>query len=283
MAKQSPSKLPKPDRFNPLDPAAIGAILRERLEQEESHDFPPDPFRGAGLYALYYVGDGIPEYQPLANEFRQGRHIPVYVGKAESGNSSYGFEPDYNATNLSDRIAKHADSVAEVERFNGGGNLRLVDFRVKFLSIDDAWIVLGERALLRAYRPVLWNSIVNGFGSNPPGTARKNARSVWDTMHPGRERAGQLPNRRLTLAEIRDRVAEGVEISLIRKDDVRDKRIAAMKRTKVIWSPPSGKSTDKRIHVADERRFLAEIERLGLSVPEYRTNSADEFSLFGER
>jgi hypothetical protein len=203
VAHSDPEPLPKPDRFNPLDPDSIGTMLRERLEKNDPQSFPPQPFRGAGLYALYYVGDTIQEYRPLVDEFNLGRGIPVYVGKAEAGSSNYRYGPDYDATKLYKRIEKHANSISEVERINGEQNLRLTDFRVRFLSLDDAWIVLGERALLRAYRPVLWNTIVNGFGSNPPGTARTNARSVWDTMHPGRDRAGQMPNRVMTLVEMR--------------------------------------------------------------------------------
>ena len=86
---------------------------------------------------------------------------------------------------LYNRIAKHAHSVQEVADAPGaGGNLAVDDFEVRYLLLDDVWIVLGERALLRAYAPVLWNTLALGFGANKPGTARGNARSVWDTIHP---------------------------------------------------------------------------------------------------
>lgn len=215
------------------------------------------------------------EYQPLAKAFLAGHHIPVYVGKAEAGNSKYGQEPDYNTTNLYDRIAKHAKSVAEVEH-SDGGDLALGDFRVKFLCLDDAWIVLGERALLRAYRPVLWNTIVSGFGSNPPGTARTNARSVWDTIHPGRDRAGLLPNRSLTLDEMKARIIEGVRISLISDNESRDARLESLNRPSTIWSPPRKGDPDKRIIVRDEVRFLMEVKRMGLESLQYRVDSTTE-------
>ncbi|MFE5565476.1 Eco29kI family restriction endonuclease [Amycolatopsis japonica] len=278
MSRREPENLPRPRRFNPLDPAAIGTLLREKLEQETPHSFPPAPFRGAGLYALYYIGSRVTEYQPLAKAFLTGLHIPVYVGKAEAGNSNYGHEPNYDATNLYDRIAKHAKSVAEVE-YSNGGDLALNDFRVKFLCLDDAWIVLGERALLRAYRPVLWNTIVSGFGSNPPGTARTNARSVWDTMHPGRDRAGLLPHRSLTLDEMRARVMEGVRISLISDNGARDARLESLTRPTTIWSPPRKGDPDQRIIVRDEIRFLAEVERMGLENLQYRVESTAELPL----
>lgn len=215
------------------------------------------------------------EYQPLTKAFLAGHHIPIYVGKAEAGNSKYGQEPDYDTTNLHDRIAKHAKSVAEVENSNGG-NLALEDFRVKFLCLDDAWIVLGERALLRAYRPVLWNTIVSGFGSNPPGTARTNARSVWDTMHPGRDRAGLLPHRSLTLDDMRDRIIEGVRISLISDSGSRDSRLENLNRPSTIWSPSRKSDPDKRIIVRDEVRFLTEVKRMGLESLQYRVDSTTE-------
>ncbi|WP_425266378.1 Eco29kI family restriction endonuclease [Amycolatopsis coloradensis] len=41
---------------------------------------------------------------------------------------------------------------------------------------------------------------------NPQRTARRNARSAWDTLHPGRGRAEQIPHRKFTLQQIRDRV-----------------------------------------------------------------------------
>ena len=134
------------------------------------------------------------------------REVPVYVGKAEAGNSSYGEPTDENGFQLFKRMVKHSKSVIEANV-----NLSTDDLRVRHLPLDDAWIVLGERALLRAYRPVLWNTIMPGFGANPPGTDRRNARSIWDTVHPGRPRAGRLCNRRFTLDEQARTYLEGRE------------------------------------------------------------------------
>lgn len=184
--------------FNPLGLETLQRVLRERLEAARIDEFPPADFVGAGVYALYYVGP-FDLYRPLVENKRQ---IPIYVGKAEAGNSGYGEPVDpTGGLKLIDRIRKHSRSVEE--SFH---TLRTSDFRVRYLVIDDAWIVLAERALLREYRPVLWNTVVLGFGANEPGTARRNARSTWDTVHPGRPRAGSICNRLLTLAEMSEKI-----------------------------------------------------------------------------
>lgn len=248
------------ERFDPLKPENIGAMLRSKLEGLDLQKFPHDPFLGAGLYALYYEGN-FPVYERITD-----CRTPIYVGKAEAGNSSYGFDPDYNMPKLTDRIKKHSQSVKEVEA--SGGNISRSEFRVRALSLEDAWIVLGERALLQNYRPVLWNTIMNGFGSNEPGVARSNSRSVWDTIHPGRSRAGYLPNRRFTLKEMKHRIAEGIAISTMDEGLDRKRRLRALERLRppVIWAPPKRGAEDQRIRVAEMPRFMSEVERMGLTL-----------------
>jgi Eco29kI restriction endonuclease len=170
------------DAFDPLSLVSLQKALREQLEQSGLERFPPADFRGAGVYALYYIGD-MPLYSPL-KETECG--VPIYVGRAEAGNSSYGEPASLESLSLVDRIKKHSRSVREA-----GPPLTVADFRVRYLALDDAWIVLAERALLREYRPVVWNTVTPGFGANEPGTDRNNARSIWDTVHPGRARAVQ--------------------------------------------------------------------------------------------
>ncbi|SDM62461.1 Eco29kI restriction endonuclease [Lentzea albidocapillata subsp. violacea] len=283
MPQSQPRQSPRTDPFNPLDPIAIGSILRDRLEQQEPEDFPPRRFSGAGLYALYYVGDRVPEYRPLVESYYNDHKIPVYVGKAAAETSSYGYEPDYGSDKLYQRIREHARSIGEVGA-SINGNLRQEDFKVRYLPLEDAWIVLGERALLRTYRPVLWNSVINGFGSNPSGEARKNPKSTWDTMHPGRRRAGELPNRQLTLDEVRARVRKGVEISLMNESEDRDNAIVELREQKppVIWGLPKRGTRDKRLLVSDEERFLAELRRIGVNAPDYRHVSTAEIPFHDE-
>ena len=67
---------PPPDIYDPLALGNLQRMLREELEGRKLDGFPGDPFRGAGLYALYYVGE-LDIYAPLVE---RGPQIPVYVG-----------------------------------------------------------------------------------------------------------------------------------------------------------------------------------------------------------
>lgn len=68
-------------------------------------------------------------------------------------------------------------------------NLRLEDFKCRYMLVDEIWVPLGEARLVARFRP-LWNVLIEGFGSNPEGGGRKDtARSVWDILHPGRKEA----------------------------------------------------------------------------------------------
>ena len=49
--------IPTPDAYNPLSEDSLSESLRRKIEEQPHAPFPPPPFRGAGLYALYYVGD----------------------------------------------------------------------------------------------------------------------------------------------------------------------------------------------------------------------------------
>lgn len=131
-------------RFNPLGLAQMSENLRSALEAQPRVALAGlQPFTGAGLYALYYRGN-LPIYQDLSETL-----VPLYVGKAEAGNSSYGDSPNERKPKLYKRIDKHRASISEAN------NLSVEDFDVRYILLDDVWIVLGERALLRAYSPVL--------------------------------------------------------------------------------------------------------------------------------
>lgn len=252
--------IPAPEAYNPLSEESLSESLRRKIEEQPLASFPPQAFRGAGLYALYYVGD-LPIYSTLK---QHDPPVPIYVGKAEAGSSSYGRPlSGTDATKLSDRIKDHARSIRQATE-----NLRTEDFRVRYLVLSDAWIVLGESALLQAYYPVLWNTFVTGFGSNAAGTDRRNGRSIWDTLHGGRPRAGRLPpNRSYTRPEADQLVISAVEVFLAWEHGAAATPDTAPKgKRRAIWS--AGDRGDP-VRVHDETRYLAEMKRLGLDVPEY--------------
>jgi len=92
-------------------------------------------------------------------------------------------------------LSEHAGSIDETR------NLDLVDFKCRFLIVDDIWIPLGEALLIETFRPV-WNLLVDGFGHHDQGKARRGQmKSSWDTLHPGRPWAEKVERRNVKSAE----------------------------------------------------------------------------------
>ncbi|MBI3910902.1 MAG: Eco29kI family restriction endonuclease [Armatimonadetes bacterium] len=151
---------------------------------------PPSRFAGNGLYALYYCGE-FADYAPVASP---DCTTPIYVGKAIKargrGEDVYG------------RLQEHAESTRHAD------NLRLEDFRCRYLVVEPVWVVLGEHLLLMRYHP-LWNDVVKGFGIHDPGRAGRGTqrRSRWDTLHPGRRFAEGRPPNNKTEEQIRALIA----------------------------------------------------------------------------
>lgn len=154
---------------------------------------PTDRFQGAGIYAIYYQGD-FAAYRPVA---LPDCEWPIYVGRAMPSGGRAGLlgldsspEPK-----LYSRLREHARSV------EAASNLRVADFRCRYLIVDDIWIPLAERLLIGHYRP-LWNGVVDGFGIHAPGGKPGGTKgrggqmkSAWDTLHPGRMFAEGRPDR----------------------------------------------------------------------------------------
>lgn len=154
----------------------------ELLSQEPSPLPPATRFLGAGIYAIYYVGDFEP-YLPImeANKDDQWAR-PIYVGKAipEGGRKGARALDAPVGNVLFKRLAEHAKSIREVE------NLELSHFFCRYLVVDETFISLGEALMIQRFRP-LWNMMLDGFGNHDPGGGRKDSlRSLWDTLHPGR-------------------------------------------------------------------------------------------------
>jgi hypothetical protein len=168
--------------FNPPEKLNFGCAVRDALLKRPEVPLPPERFKGAGVYALYYLGDFGP-YQRLATANRDDKsRLPIYVGEAVppgSRKGGYGLGADPGDV-LWRRLKEHTRSIEEAE------NLRVEDFRCQYLVVDDIWIPLGESLLIETFNP-LWNRLLDGFGNHDPGKGRYNQmRSAWDVVHPGR-------------------------------------------------------------------------------------------------
>jgi hypothetical protein len=154
---------------------------------------PPSSFKGPGVYCLYYIGSS-DIYKRLSKKNRIEFAQPIYVGKAvpkgwrTSRNQGDKTKPQ---TELNSRLKIHSRSISSAS------NLSLDDFMCRFMILEDeqsSLIGTVEAALIRFYTP-LWNTFIEGFGNNDPGSGRYNqAVSDWDVLHPGRKWVGKLTN-----------------------------------------------------------------------------------------
>lgn len=176
--------------FNPLDKRNLGESVATALLRQEVGPLPPlGRFAGAGIYAIYYAGR-YSAYHLVAERNRGGRfEQPIYVGKAvPPGARKGGFGLSTAPGNaLYRRLREHAKSIAVTK------NLDIREFSCRYLVSDDIWIPLGESLLIERFQP-LWNVLIEGFGIHRPGKGRMaQVRSKWDTLHPGRALAVDLP------------------------------------------------------------------------------------------
>ena len=165
---------------------------------------PPKPFIGAGIYAIYYVGD-FPLYAAIAEKNQNDKfQWPIYVGKAvpagaRKGGFGLGVDPGQV---LHKRLTEHSSSIDQAR------NIKVTDFRCRFLVVDDIWIPLAESLLIEMYAP-LWNRRIDGFGNHDPGKGRYNQqKSPWDILHPGRSWADKLQTSQIDENKIREDAAK---------------------------------------------------------------------------
>lgn len=188
--------------FNPLDKSNLGESVADAAMNTPVQHLPPEPFIGAGVYMLYYVGNS-PLYTQLAERNRGGKfQSPIYVGKAvPAGARKGGFALDVDhGTALLKRLTEHSDSISAVN------NLELEDFYCRFLVVDDIWIPLAESLLIEKFVPV-WNRVLDGFGNHDPGKGRHSGKMpYWDCVHPGREWANRLQPCAYTKQELEEKV-----------------------------------------------------------------------------
>jgi hypothetical protein len=153
---------------------------------------PPDTLVGAGVYALYYLGD-FDLYAHITSRNSKEVCFPIYVGKAVPPGSRTGFKVSQNETaDLFRRLNEHTNSLTQAK------NLNAHDFRCRFMTfglVERDLIAPVESALIRMYTP-LWNAkVLHGFGNHDPGRGRYDQRrSRWDILHSGRTWASRMEN-----------------------------------------------------------------------------------------
>ena len=171
--------------FDPLDYDNLAESVISALIAEKPVGMPiKENFTGAGVYALYYLGD-FDIYRPIS---KKKSKTPIYVGKAiqAGGRTGQINDEQESSKSLFIRLNQHARSI------QNASNIVIEDFRCRFLVMKDVWIGLTEQLLIRKYQPI-WNVVLDGFGNHPPGSGRKDMiRPRWDMMHPGRCWAARL-------------------------------------------------------------------------------------------
>lgn len=219
MARRKPEFKEFPP-YNPLHKNNLGESVADALLTSEMSELPPTPFKGSGVYAIYYTGD-FPPYGKIRAKNSDEIQTPIYVGKAVPKGARKGIRKHEGDSDdqLFQRLKEHADSIRATD-------LLLDDFKCRFLVVDDIWIPLGESLLIQKFNP-LWNVLLDGFGNHDPGGKRLGGEtSRWDTVHPGRlwvEKREQIPNPKPIehwLQEIDMFLTTGISVDLVREDEV---------------------------------------------------------------
>ena len=195
---------PAPKPFNPLDKKHLGESVAEAMLEGPVHALPPEPFIGAGIYAIYYIGDFDPSTQMAESPPTDQLQWPLYVGTAVppgARKEGFGLGAD-PGTALFKRLSEHYESVSAAQ------NLNQNDFYCRYLVVDDIWIPLAESLLIERFQPV-WNRVLDGFGNHDPGKGRyEQQRSPWDEVHPGRVWAEKLNPAAFPADVLSERVVE---------------------------------------------------------------------------
>ena len=176
--------------YDPSDPKIVGLMVSLALiAQHRAPLADVRPSYGSGVYAIYYEGPH-PFYERIS-----GTETPIYVGKADptSGDAS---TPREQGAKLTGRLIEHAKTIRVAETYalqhglpDGLHPINLRDFSCRLLVCATNAQLVAEKHLIRMFRPV-WNSETKVcWGMSKHGdsaSTRKNKRSPWDVVHPGR-------------------------------------------------------------------------------------------------
>jgi len=185
--------------FNPSSPSLVGPFISLGLLAQPRLPLADVPrFYGSGVYALYYRGD-FAAYAPIS-----GAEHPVYVGKADPAEPTADTQQEQGEA-LSKRLKEHARSISRATT-----TLDLNDFDFRCLVITSGWQASAESFLIHLYRSI-WNNetgICHGIGKHgDDAETRKNGRSPWDTLHPGRPWANKSKKDQVPELVIKDQIA----------------------------------------------------------------------------
>jgi hypothetical protein len=197
----SPIRFPQ-DAFNPFAPKVVGELIANTLLVQDRQHLAASvvtKFYGAGVYALYYKGP-FDAYRPISR-----REHPIYVGKSDPAHL-HAENPKQQGTRLYRRLLDHHGNLSDIQ------NLKIEEFDCRFLVVHSAWVKPAEDYLIEHFHPV-WNKemkICQGFGKHGDSSdTRKNKRSPWDILHPGRGWATSEQGR--TVEEVKAAIAAHFE------------------------------------------------------------------------
>jgi len=166
--------------LDPSDPYTVGQLIADTLLIQPRVSLAAvssEKFYGSGVYAIYYKGD-FDAYRPAS-----GKETPLYVGKVDP-KTSVAETVEEQGTKLYDRLySDHARSIHAAE------NLNIDDFDCRYLVVKSAWQNTAETYLIERFKPIWNNEVGICYGIGKHGDAastRRNTRSPWDTLHPGR-------------------------------------------------------------------------------------------------
>ncbi|MGA4732048.1 Eco29kI family restriction endonuclease [Micromonospora taraxaci] len=171
--------------YNPLRRENLERSVQWALEASPAIPLARQPLtKGDGIYAIYYTGS-YELYQPVS---APGCSMPLFVGSTRPSVSRQNSSGLPAGSGLRRRLLQHQRTIERCD------NLRLVDFHVRYLPVEEMFVPGAVRLLVGDHQPV-WNTVLEGFDFHEPGKARMARRSPWDELHPGRPWAAHMaPN-----------------------------------------------------------------------------------------
>lgn len=211
--------------FDPGNPRTIGFFIALALTAQPRRPLQQlQPFHGSGVYAIYYNGK-FPLYSPLSEA-----ETPIYVGQA-APHQQGAMTPIAQGARLAARLNEHKKNIERAVQ-----TLSIKDFDYRALVVQTGWETGAEDYLIRLFSPI-WNSetkLVFGLGKHgDDANTRRNKRSPWDTLHPGRMWAAKSTEDAKSASIIKAELTKHfVECPPFKKfDDVLNKFIETLRQT----------------------------------------------------